>query len=157
MRKDGVRIPVSLTQSGIRDGAGQVLGVAVIARDITARKKAEQEILLARDLAETATRTKSQFLANMSHEIRTPLNAIMGLVHLAGKTEAAGLRQEYLDQIRGAAQTLLILINDILDLSKVEAGRLELEQVPFKLARVLESLAAMLQLRATEQEIELSR
>lgn len=155
VRKDGQQVPVSLTQSGIRDASGQLLGVAVIARDITARKKAEQEILQARDLAEAATRTKSQFLANMSHEIRTPLNAIMGLIHLAGKTEVAALRQEYLDQIRGSAQTLLTLINDILDLSKVEAGRLQLEQAPFNLPRMVESLVALQQVRATEKEIEL--
>jgi two-component system sensor histidine kinase/response regulator len=111
--------------------------------DITDRKKAEEEAKTAREAAEQASHAKSDFLATMSHEMRTPMNAVLGLSHLALQQEVSAQQRNYLNSIQMAARSLLGVINDVLDLSKVEAGRLELEQIEFDLDQVLESMAVV--------------
>ena len=116
---------------------------------------ANEALIVARDAAETANRTKSSFLANMSHEIRTPMNAIIGLAHLLRKELQDPGQVERLDKIHGAALHLLAIINDILDISKIEAGRLKLEVASFEMAQVVDSLFLMVGERAHAKGLEL--
>jgi len=146
--RDGRLIPVNITLH--YHAATEVEPACFISfvRDISELKKAEQHLLLAKEAAEAATRAKSVFLANMSHEIRTPMNAILGTVHLLRR---AGLSEEQAGQmgrIEGASQHLLSVIDDILDLSKIEAGKLELEEVPLVPASIMREVAQMLAERA---------
>jgi two-component system sensor histidine kinase/response regulator len=108
--------------------------------DLTPQKDHEAILLAAKDAAESATRAKSEFLANMSHEIRTPMNGILGLSHLLEGTSLNALQRDYVSRIQSSGEFLLNILNDILDLSKVEAGKLVLEEEPFELDQLLESL-----------------
>ncbi|AVM75766.1 PAS domain S-box protein [Magnetospirillum gryphiswaldense] len=153
-RKNGQVFPISVTLSPIRDETGTLMGASKIARDITERKQAEEETRLARIAAEEANRTKSDFLANMSHEIRTPMNAIIGMTHLAQRTNPTPKQKGYLTKIGNAAEALLGIINDILDFSKIEAGKLDLESIPFSLDDVLGNLVDMVGIKAGQKGVE---
>ncbi|MBA2675182.1 response regulator, partial [Ramlibacter sp.] len=136
--RSGEQVHYETLTAPLWDENGQLQGLLGISRNITERKKYEEEIKQARDLAEAATLSKSQFLANMSHEIRTPMNAIIGLSHLTLKTTLTERQRDYVQKVQASGQHLLGIINDILDFSKVEAGKLDIEREQFDLKSVLE-------------------
>ena len=147
--KDGSVIPVSLTVSPILDAAGATIGYSKIARDIRAQKEAEQALQRERARAEAADRAKSAFLANMSHEIRTPMTAIVGYADLLlDPTVSMSERVDHAMTIRRNSGHLLAILNDILDLSKIEAGRLAIETIPTSLGDLLSDVASMMRARA---------
>jgi PAS domain S-box-containing protein len=140
-RPDGSTFAASI-RGRVVDPARPVEGGAIwIVEDVTERRQFEQTLARARDQAESASRAKSAFLANTSHELRTPLNALIGLARLARDDQLApGQRVRYLDQIEQSAQSLAAIISDILDLSRIEAGKLPIESAPFELAAELQAL-----------------
>ncbi len=138
--------------SPIRDDEGKITHFVAVKEDITERKRLQAELMRAKQAAEDATQAKSDFLANMSHEIRTPMNAIIGLAHLALKTELTRQQRDYLTKIQAAGNSLLGIINDILDFSKIEAGKLDMEAVDFDLDKVLDNLADLIAVKAGEKQ-----
>jgi PAS domain S-box-containing protein len=137
----------------IRDEHGGIREIQSIGRDDTARKLAEEQLKGARDEAEAANRAKSSFLATVSHEIRTPMNGILGMTRLLLETELTGQQYGYAGAVRQSGEALLAIISDILDYSKIEAGKLALEEQPFNLINTVEQACELLSARAVEREI----
>jgi len=166
---DGVLTDVLLNGSTYKDDSGKVLGAVVVARDITELKRVEKQLREAKILADKATeiaeeakhkaenavQSKQQFLSNMSHEIRTPMNAIIGFTKVLLKTELLEKQKEYLTAIKTSGDTLIVLINDILDLAKVDAGKMTFEETPFKLASSISAMLHLFETKIHEKNIEL--
>ena len=163
---DGRDLRFEAMRSPLRDQSGNLLGILSVSRDITERKKNEEEasrqqaLLLshvrqAKEIAEEATRLKSDFLANMSHEIRTPMNAIIGLSHLVLQTELTARQRDYIAKVQTSGQHLLGVINDILDFSKVEAGKLDLENASFDLEKLLDTTGSLISEKSHAKGLEL--
>ncbi len=156
--KENQRIPVLFSAAVMRGNDDKAEGWVCVALDITERKKAEDELRQAKNAAEQANRAKSEFLANMSHELRTPLNAIIGFSEILIDRQGGDLNQlqeEYLRDIHQSSRHLLALINDILDLSKVEAGKMELELAEVSLKPLLANSLVMIRERALKHAIQL--
>jgi PAS domain S-box-containing protein len=142
-RSDGREVWAAGTAKLIRDQAGRPVRLIGAIQNITARKQAERALLQAKEDAEAANRAKSAFLATMSHEIRTPLNGVLGMAQaMAADDRLPAVQRERLDVIRQSGESLLAILNDVLDLSKVEAGKLELEHAPFEIGGVAQAVHA---------------
>ncbi|MGV6475153.1 response regulator [Azotobacter vinelandii] len=152
---DGREHPSIYTLAGYPGGDGRPAGLLGMLIDISAQKASERALAEAKELAEEATRMKSDFLANMSHEIRTPMNVIMGMTQLALDSGLDERQRNFVEKAHDAARSLLGIINDILDFSKIEAGKMRFEQVDFQLESVTDHLADLSVLKAQEKGLEL--
>jgi two-component system sensor histidine kinase/response regulator len=152
---DGTRRWLQTHSAPELDAHENVTAMFGVTHDVTQRKRDEQELVRAREEALEASRVKSQFLANMSHEIRTPLNGVLGLTALLLDSELSAEQRELLEMVRTAGRTLHELIEGVLDISKIEAGKLELEAVPFPLCDVVQEAARTVAVRAHEKGLEL--
>ncbi|HEY0586779.1 MAG TPA: PAS domain S-box protein [Pseudoduganella sp.] len=141
-RKDGKTFPLSLTVTAMRDGAGGLTGFLCIGFDVSKQREVEESLLMAKNMAEQASRSKSQFVANMSHEIRTPMNAVLGLLQVLQRSKLDAGQLDCVSKAAQAGKTLLGLINDVLDFSKLEAEHLVLDQHHFELDAMLQDVAA---------------
>src|SRR6185436_4608416 len=159
-----------------KDEQGNVLGAVVVARDITDQKRVATELTEAKvfadlatgiaeeakikaesatRIAEDAVKAKQQFLSNMSHEIRTPMNAIIGFTKVLLKTDLTAKQKEYLAAIKMSGDALIVLINDILDLAKVDAGKMTFEQIPFKMSLSISAMLHLFETKIQEKNLEL--
>ncbi len=174
--RDSKLTDVLFNGSVYKDEQGNVLGIVVVARDVTEQKRSEKELIEAKIAAELATKiaeeakrkaesatriaedavkAKQQFLSNMSHEIRTPMNAIIGFTKVMLKTELSVKQKEYLTAIKMSGDALIVLINDILDLAKVDAGKMTFEQTPFKMASSIAAMLHLFETKIQEKNLEL--
>ena len=174
--KDHKLTDVMFNGSVYRDKSENVIGAVIVARDITDQKRIEKELIEAKEYAELASslasaaqsnaeaaahdaedavKSKQQFLSNMSHEIRTPMNAIIGFTKVVLKTDLTPKQKEYLTAIKLSGDALIVLINDILDLAKVDAGKMTFEQTPFKLALSISAMLHLFETKIQEKNLEL--
>ena len=137
----------------VNDQTGALTGYMAIRHDITELKRIQESLRIAKDMAEAATRSKGEFLANMSHEIRTPMTAIIGYADLlSDQTRSVQERAEFLQTIRRNGEHLLCIINDILDISKIEAGKLVIERIPFDATKIVAEIESSMRVRARKKE-----
>lgn len=176
--KDGEFTDVLFNGSVYKDDSGNVIGAVVVARVITEQKRIEKELTEAKVFAELATKiaeeakskaetamriaedavkAKQQFLSNMSHEIRTPMNAIIGFTKVVLRTNLSVKQKEYLTAIKMSGDALIVLINDILDLAKVDAGKMTFEQIPFKMALSISAMLHLFETKSMEKNLLLTR
>jgi PAS domain S-box-containing protein len=155
VRKDGGRFVLSMEITAIRGGDGRLLGHVGTGHDVTQRLEHERSLREARAAAEQAAQAKAAFLATMSHEIRTPMNGVIGMTSLLLDTPLSEQQREFTEVIRQSGEGLLVVINDILDYSKIESGHMALEWLPFDLQEALESSIDILALKAREKRLDL--
>ena len=155
-RADRSKIWISEAARAVRDEKGNISYYEGAVEDITLRKNVERDREGARQAALESARIKAQFLANMSHEIRTPMNAILGMAGLLNDTRLDAEQREFVEIIRTSTHALLDIINDVLDFSKMEAGKLQIETIPFDLREVVESTVELLAVQAHRKELELA-
>ncbi|WP_293875686.1 ATP-binding protein [Flavobacterium sp.] len=174
--KDGKLTDVLFNGAVYKDEKGNIIGAVVVARDITEQKKSEKELIESKTFAELASsladeakiiaeaattkaneavKSKQQFLSNMSHEIRTPMNAIIGFTKVVLKTELTAKQKEYLTAIKMSGDALIVLINDILDLAKVDAGKMTFEKTPFKLKMSIKAMLHLFETKIQEKNLKL--
>ncbi len=174
--KDGKLTDVLFNGAVYKDEEGHIIGAVVVARDISEQKKAQKELMEAKTYAELASsaaeeakiiaesatckaneavRSKQQFLSNMSHEIRTPMNAIIGFTKVVLKTELSSKQKEYLTAIKMSGDALIVLINDILDLAKVDAGKMTFEKTSFKLRLSIKAMLHLFETKIQEKNLKL--
>lgn len=174
---NGELTDVLFNGSAFKNDNGQVLGVVIVARDVTDQKRIVTELNNAKELAESANKVaqeaksvaqkatrkaedavkaKQQFLSNMSHEIRTPMNAIIGFTKVVLKTELSAKQKEYLTAIKISGDALIVLINDILDLAKVDAGKMTFEQIPFKMESSIFAMLHLFETKIQEKNLKLN-
>ncbi len=154
LRKDGHHFNAALVVTALTDASGQRTGYLGVSHDMSHEKNAQLALRAAMEDAEQAAMAKGQFLANMSHEIRTPMNAILGMLKLLQNTRLDTRQKDYTAKTESAARALMELLNDVLDFSKVEAGKMQLDPQPFLLDRVLRDLAVILSANAGGKNIE---
>lgn len=154
-KKSGNLLDVNISISVIKDSSGKIVGSIGIMHDITEQKRAQDVLLKAKITAEEASSAKSMFLANMSHEVRTPMNTIMGMVDLTLDTELTDEQRDNLMTVKNAADVLLTLLNDILDLSRVEAGKVHLESIEVNIENIVKSVCKGLFVLARNKNIQL--
>ncbi len=155
-KKNGEIIWVEISTK-FRFNKEKEIEVVGVSRNIEARKKLEQDLILAKETAEHANKAKSEFLANMSHEIRTPLNAIIGYAHLMSQTELNSSQQKYIDIINKSGNSLLLIINDILDFSKIEAGKMDFSFTKTDIKELLKETIDVFSNQAKEKNISLNK
>jgi PAS domain S-box-containing protein len=169
--KDHTLIEVLLNGSTYKDNNNQVAGAVMVARDITKQKKIERELIdaivfaenaqktaeNAQRIAENAVNAKQQFLSNMSHEIRTPMNTIIGFTKVMLKTDLSDKQKEYINAIKMSGDALIVLINDILDLAKVNAGKMTFEKTPFKLNTSISAMIHLFENKIQEKNLTLTK
>ncbi len=153
-RKDGEQIDVAISGKPLSEEMGK-LAVIGVYLDITERKKAEKELIIAKEQAQAASKAKSEFLANMSHEIRTPLNGVIGFTEILKNTKLNEQQKQYLENANVSAQLLLGIINDILDFSKIESGKLELDTVRTDIIELTEQAIDIVKHKASEKKLEM--
>ena len=155
LRKDGSKFWANIVTTPVRKPEGEILGFSQVTRDLSRRRKAEEELRLAKDQADAANQAKSDFLANISHEIRTPMTGVIGMAGLLMDTELSSKQKEYCEIIRRSGDALLTVINEVLDFSKVESGKLELEIIDFDLRTAVEEVTDLFAKQADDKGVEL--
>jgi signal transduction histidine kinase len=150
---DGTPRTLHYSKASMTDATGSVSGMIGVIFDTTEHKSLERRLGEAKDAAEAASLAKSQFLANMSHEIRTPMNGIIGMTELVLDTALTQHQRDYLETVRQSADALMDIINDLLDLSKIEAGHMELESIDFEPRALLEHLCRPIALSAQRKSL----
>ena len=155
VEKDGIKQNLMVVKFPLLDQSGKVFGISGIATDVTERVQYHMHLLDTRKKAETAERLQGEFLANMSHEIRTPMNGIVGMTNLLLQTNLDAEQERFLHIVRQSSDNLLFLINDILDLSKIKAGKMTIESIEFNIGNVIETVIAPFRIKMKEKGVKL--